>query len=39
MAALTPPTSIRLAGLIRLALPLAVAMLSAGAALAQAPEL
>ncbi|TIP27542.1 MAG: extensin family protein [Mesorhizobium sp.] len=39
MAALTPPTSIRLAGLIRLALPLAAAMLSAGAALAQAPEL
>ncbi|RWO51480.1 MAG: extensin family protein [Mesorhizobium sp.] len=39
MAVVTSPTSIRMAGLIRLALPLAAAMLSAGAALAQAPEL
>lgn len=39
MAALIPLLFIRLAGLIRLALPLAAAMLSAGAALAQAPEL
>ncbi|TIQ91740.1 MAG: extensin family protein [Mesorhizobium sp.] len=39
MAALTPRTSIRLAGLISLALPLAAAMLFAEAALAQAPEL
>ncbi|RWM93046.1 MAG: extensin family protein [Mesorhizobium sp.] len=39
MAVLTPPTSIRLAGLVRLALPLAAAMLFAEAALAQAPEL
>jgi hypothetical protein len=39
MAALTPLTSTRMAGLIRLALPLAAAMLFAESALAQAPEL